>query len=158
MPPGIEQGGYSEMLSLFAAGRVAIGTYAGRLVHYMADKTPQLLDNFEVGGYPTKDGKKVSAGLGLDGFVIPKGQNSKVAKEFLRWFTKNKMAEFDACLAAHLLPAQKSVFNDPRYRGKEFTKRFWNSAIKIEYDLVQNAILGAVDSQGPTPDARPAMV
>ena len=158
MPPGIEQSGFGDMLSLFATGRVAITEYAGRLVHYMADKAPDLLDKFQVGGYPTKDGKRFSGGNAIDGFVIPKGPNSKAAKEFMRWFTKNKMAEFDACLAVHFMPAQKSVLNDPRYRNDEFAKRFWDRFIKIGYDLIQDKALSGIRDQGPHMDARPNMV
>ncbi|MCL4534292.1 MAG: sugar ABC transporter substrate-binding protein [Bacteroidetes bacterium] len=157
-PPGTEAAGYSEMLSLFATGRVAIAPYAGRLVHYMKDNSPDLLDKFQVIGFPTKDGKQAAAGFGYDGFIVPKGPNSKAAKEFLAWFAQNKMAEFESTLAAHLLPTQKSTFNDPKYRDSADAKRFWDSAIQPQYDLVTNSILSSVDTQGPGPDARPGEV
>jgi multiple sugar transport system substrate-binding protein len=158
MPSGMEAAGYAEMLSFFATGRVAIGVYAGRLVHYMKDKSPELLDKFQVIGFPTKDGRKGAVGFGYDGFIVPKGPNSKAAKEFVLWFAENKMAEFNAALAVHLLPTQKSIYNNPKYREHPDSKRFWDAAIKPQYDLVSEGILGSVDTQGPHPDPRPGEV
>ncbi|MCL4534293.1 MAG: sugar ABC transporter substrate-binding protein [Bacteroidetes bacterium] len=160
MPPGQEAAGYSEMLSLFATGRVAIAPYAGRMIHYMQDKSPDLLDKFLVIGYPSKDGKRAKASGYGDGFIVPKGPNSKAAKEFLAWFTEHKMAEFNATLAVHLLPTRKAVLDDPKYRDHPDTKRFWDSAIKPQYDLLaeRGPRACAMEGSGPYFDWRPGTV
>lgn len=141
MPPGLETSTYADMLSLFATGRVGIGTYAGRMVHYMKDNSPDLLDKYKIIGFPTKDGKKPAVGFGYDLFIVPKGPNSAAAKEFLAWFAENKTAELDAVLAAHYVPTQKSIYNNPKYRDSADAKQFWDTAIQPQYNLLNNSIL-----------------
>jgi len=149
MPTGMETATVADDLNAFASGRAAIVPYAGRLVHYMMDKAPDLLDKFAIMpmGYPTKSGTKPTVVNGPDGIAIFKTPNSAVAKEYFTWFAENKMIGFQLTIPIHLFPPRKSTFDKPEWKNDPSVTKFWDQAIDPQIKFLNSANIAMVSAQ-----------
>ena len=145
-PPGMESATLADELNAFAQGRAMMVPYAGRLVHHLIEKAPDLLDKFAIlpMGYPTKSGTKPTVVNGPDGFTLFKTNNADAAREYLTWFAETKMIGFQLTIPIHLFPPRKSTFNNPEWKEHPDIKRFWNQAIQPQIDFLDKATIAMV--------------
>lgn len=158
MPPGIEQASYSETIAAFTSGQVAMAPYSGRIVETIETKAPDLADKFEVFGFPTKDGNGSAVTFGYDGMAVIKSQHSDEAKKFLEWFYKEKIIDFLHSAPVHMFPAQESIYQSEKWRSHPLIKKYWESGVKPQYDLLQKAKMNSIDTDGPYMDVKPGIV
>ncbi|KIL41634.1 hypothetical protein SD70_05785 [Gordoniibacillus kamchatkensis] len=158
MPEKAVNASYADLTEAFIGDQVGMTFYSGRLVDLIEAKNKNLSDKFEVFGIPTKDGKGVAATLGYDGIGILKTDHSDETKKFVEWFYKEKLLSFLGTFPVHYFPAQKSIYENETWRSLPNIKKYWDSGVKPQYDLLKNAKLNSIDSDGPAADERPATV
>jgi len=149
MPPGMESATVADDLNAFATGRAMMVPYAGRLVHYIMDKAPELLDKFAIlpTGYPTKTGARPTVTNGPDGICLSKGANVDAARDYLTWFCQEKMIGFELTIPIHLFPPRKSIFSNPQWKENETVRRFWTQAVQPQIDFLNGANIAMVSAQ-----------
>lgn len=158
MPAEAANASYAELTEAFISEQVGMTFYSGRLVDIIEQKRPDLGDKFEVFGIPMKDGNGVSASLGYDSIAVLNSEHTDETKKFVEWFYKEKLNEFLHTFGVHYFPAQESVYNSEEWRSDEVITKYWESGVEPQYNLLKNAELHSIDSDGPETDARPGEV
>lgn len=158
MPAGIEQASYSETIAAFTSGQVGIAPYCGRIVETIESKAPDLADKFVVAGFPTKDGSGSAVTFGYDGMAVLKSPKSAEAKKFVEWFYKEKIVDFLHSAPIHLFPAQESIYQNEKWRSHPLIKKYWETAVEPQYELLHNAKMNSIDTDGPYMDEKPGIV
>jgi multiple sugar transport system substrate-binding protein len=158
MPSGIENLGNPDVLQLFYTGKLAMAPYCGRMVHQMIEFGPQYLDKFTCVGWPSPKGDKPVTTHSIDSFMLVKGKNVDASKAFMKWFMEEKDLDFHASLPIHLFPPQKSMYNDPKWRNLELVKKYWDTAMVPQYELINTSKIGGIDIDGPWLDPLPGRV
>lgn len=158
MPPKATNASYADLTEAFLSEQVGMTFYSGRLVDMIETKNPKLADKFEVFGIPTKDGKGVAATLGYDGMAILNTDHTDETKKFVEWFYKEKLIDFLGTFPVHYFPAQKSIYNSEKWRNLPNIKKYWETAVKPQYELLTKAKLHSIDTDGPETDERPGTV
>lgn len=156
--PGAESASYSEAIGAFTSGNVGITFYSGRLVDNMDQESSELVDNFEVFGFPTKDGDGVAATLGYDGIGVLNTERSEEAKKFTEWFYNEKIIDFLNTDVVHFFPAQQSIYESKEWRSLTNVEKYWETGVEPQYELLMSAKLHSIDSDGPHLDTRPGVV
>lgn len=157
MPPGMAQIGFAENLSLFAADKVAMAAYSGRMIHHLEKFAPQLTDKFGMMAYPSSDGSRVAVNHGYDGWVVPKGPHSEEGYKFLEWFLSERLVDFYETLILHYQPTRWSIYEHPRWKAHPLVKKYaWS--VDIMKGFLKGATIGSIDTEGPAPDTRPGKI
>jgi len=158
MPPGLTAESYTSLMSKFIGGKVAIFAGTGRIVHEIERLNPQLIDNFDLIGWPTPDGKRTASTLGYDGWFVLKGPQQKQAMEFMEWFVFKKQIGFLKTLPLHYQPTQYSIYKNPEWLSHPSVKKF-SKIVEHQLDLMKNGYFRSVDTDGLTPfDLRPGKI
>lgn len=158
MPPGLASADYTQLMAKFIGGKAAIFSGAGRIVHQIERFNPELIDKFDLVGWPTPDGKRTASTLGYDGWYVLKGPQQKQAMEFMEWFVTNKQIGFLKTLPIHYQPTQYSIYKNPEWRSHPSVQRF-SKIVENELNLMEKGYFRSVDTDGPTPfDMRPAKI
>jgi multiple sugar transport system substrate-binding protein len=158
MPAEAANASYAEMTEAFISGQVGMSFYSGRLVDILEEKNPDLADKFEVFGIPTKNGDGVAATLGYDSMAVLKTENTEETKKFVEWFYKEKLIDFLHTFPVHYFPAQKSIYESEEWRSAHNIQKYWETGVEPQYDLLQNAEMHSIDTDGPYTDQRPGQV
>lgn len=158
MPAEASNASYAELTEAFISEQVGMTFYSGRLVDILEQKNPALGEKFQVFGIPMKDGSGVSASLGYDSIAVLNSEHTDETKKFVEWFYKEKLNDFLHTFGVHYFPAQESIYNSEEWRSDEVIKKYWETGVVPQYDLLKNAELHSIDSDGPETDARPGEV
>ncbi|WP_394138457.1 ABC transporter substrate-binding protein [Cytobacillus oceanisediminis] len=158
MPAEAAKASYAELTEAFIADQVGMTFYSGRLVDILDQKKPELGENFEVFGIPMKDGDGVAASLGYDSIAVLNSEHTDETKKFVEWFYNEKINEFLHTFGVHYFPAQESIYNSEEWRSDEVITKYWETGVEPQYELLKNAELHSIDSDGPETDARPGEV
>lgn len=158
MPAEATSASYAEMTEAFISEQVGMTFYSGRLVDILETKNQSLADKFEVFGIPMKDGNGVAASLGYDSMAVLKTDHTDETKKFVEWFYKEKLNDFLHTDGVHYFPAQESIYNSEEWRSDPVITKYWETGVEPQYEILKNAELHSIDSDGPETDARPGKV
>jgi len=158
MPEKAANASYADLTEAFIGEQVGMSFYSGRLVDLIEAKNKNLSDKFEVFGVPTKDGNGTAATLGYDAIGILKNKNTEETKKFVEWFYKEKLLGFLGTFGVHYFPAQKSIYESEAWRNIPNVKKYWDTGVAPQYELLTKAKLHSIDTDGPAVDERPGAV
>jgi len=158
MPEKAANATYGDLTEAFVGEQVGMTFYSGRLVDLIEAKNKNLSDKFEVFGIPTKDGKDKAVTLGYDSIAVLKNDHSAETKKFVEWFYKEKLLTFLNTFPVHYFPAQKSIYESEEWRNLPGIKKYWETGVKPQYDLLTTAKMNSIDTDGPAVDERPGAV
>jgi multiple sugar transport system substrate-binding protein len=158
MPERAQNATYADMTEAFLSEQVGITLYSGRLVDQMQDKNPDLEDKFQVFTIPAKNGGTGAATFGYDGMAILNTDHTAETKAFVEWFYKEKIIDFLNSSPVHIFPAQKSIYNSEEWRNLPSIKKYWETGVQPQYEILTTAKLHSIDSDGPHIDQRPGKV
>ncbi|WP_158735597.1 ABC transporter substrate-binding protein [Alteribacillus sp. YIM 98480] len=158
MPAEAQSASYAEMTEAFISGQVGMTFYSGRLVDILERNNPELADDFEVFGIPKKDGDGIAATLGYDAMAVLESDHTEDTKDFVKWFYEEKLYDFMHTDGVHYFPAQESIYNDEEWRDDSIISKYWESGVEPQYELLQEADLHSIDTDGPETDARPGEI
>ncbi len=159
MPPGALQASYSEVLSNVVAGTLAHGPYAGRVIEAAERDNPEVAANLEIMPYMDSSGQQKAVSHGYDGWIVLNTDNQGPAMEFMRWLTTEKMVDFLHTAPVHFQPARLDIYDNDRWRSNAMVEKY-SSIIEMNRQFItdDSVILTSIDTQGPSPDVRPAKV
>lgn len=155
MPPGMTQVSFGEALAQYSSGQVAHAPYAGRLMEYLEQRTPELVESTGFFTYPSADGTTRAVNHGYDGWVVLDTPMAEESVKFMDWFTSNHYIDFLHSAPLHFQPPRLDVYEDARWRDNPMIQKhaglitFMRSLLEDESILIRS-----VDTQGPTVDVR----
>lgn len=159
MPPGLSQITFGNVLAQFAADQAAHAPYAGRLIEFVEQRAPALADKIGMMPYPDSAGRMQAVNHGYDGWVIGKTPMSEEALRFLEWFSDAHYINFLHSAPLHFQPARLDIYDDPRWRAHPLIEKHeWAVREMRRYLDDPNIIIRSIDTEGPTPDLRPARI
>lgn len=155
MPPGMTQAGFAEALAQYSSGQVAHAPYAGRLMEYIEDRAPELVEKTGFFTYPSADGDTRAVNHGYDGWVVLNTPMAEESLKFMDWFTSNYYVDFLHSAPLHFQPPRLDVYEDPRWRDHPMIEKHAELVAFMRSLLEDDSILiRSVDTQGPTVDVR----
>ncbi|WP_146072704.1 ABC transporter substrate-binding protein [Cryobacterium sp. Y62] len=154
MPDRADNASYADMIESFVGEQVGMSFYSGRIFDSIIAQDPAMLDNVEIFGFPMADGDGIAASLGYDGWGVFNTDHADETKEFTTWFYENKLVDMLATAPLHYQPAQKSIFERENYQAIPSIAEYGEEYMLPQEDLLTEAHLHSIDTDGPEPDAR----
>lgn len=154
MPDRANNASYADMIELFVGEQVGISFYSGRLLDTIIAQDPAMLDNVEIFGFPMANGDGTAVTLASDSLSVFNTDHADETKEFVTWFYKNKLVDLLASSPLHFQPAQKSIFEREDYQAIPSIAEYGEEYMRPQEDLLTEAHLGSIDTDGPGPGTR----
>ncbi|WP_119166723.1 ABC transporter substrate-binding protein [Algihabitans albus] len=155
MPPGMTQASFAEALAQYSSGQVAHAPYAGRLMEYLEDRVPELVENTGFFTYPSAAGDSRAVNHGYDGWVVLDTPMAEESLKFMDWFTSNYYVDFLHSAPLHFQPPRLDIYEDARWRDHPMIQKHADLVAFMRNLLEDDSILiRSVDTQGPTVDVR----
>jgi multiple sugar transport system substrate-binding protein len=159
MPPNMNSASYAQLLGLFATDKVAHSAYSGRLVETIEARAPNLADKFGIFPYMDSKGNTKAVNNGYDGFVVLKSKQSEEAMKFLRWFIENHYINWLHTAPIHFQPPRLDIYDDKRWWAHPLIEKHAQTVKTMQSWITdKKMVINSIDSDGPTPDVRPAKV
>lgn len=155
MPPGLTQAEFATALAQFSSDQVAHAPYAGRMIEYLEQKAPDMVENVGYFTFPSENGEKRAINHGYDGWVVLKTGMSEEAVKFLDWLTTDRYVDFLHTAPLHFQPARLDIYEDAKWRSNPLIQKH-AEFIEFQKNLLddEDLIIRSVDTQGPAPDVR----
>lgn len=159
MPPNMNSASYAQLLGLFVTDKVAHTAYSGRLVEVIEARNPSLADKFGIFPYMNSTGGTHAVTNTSDGFVVLKSKQSEEAMKFLRWFVEDRYIDWLHTAPIHFQPPRLDIYEDKRWWAHPLIEKHAET-VKIMQSWItdKNMVIHSIDTDGPTPDVRPAKV
>ena len=154
MPDRADNATYADMIESFVGEQVGMTFYTGRIFDNILAQDPSMLENVEIFGFPQADGSGIAASLGYDGWGIFNTDHADETKEFTTWFYENKLVDMLATSPLHYQPAQKSIYDREDWQSIPSIAEYGEQFMQPQEDLLTEAHLHSIDTDGPEPDAR----
>lgn len=151
MAAGMTSIDFEGVINAFINGIAGIVPYAGRLIHNVEEAAPDLVDKIAIEGFPSPDGEKLAVYPGIEGQVVfEPAPNAAAAEEFLGWFTENRLIDFLHTVPLHLLPVQKSTYENEKWLSHPALKKYSHHLEKIqEATTSDDYIRSSIELMGP---------
>ena len=155
MPPGLTQAEFATALAQFSSGQVAHAPYAGRMVEYLEQRAPEMVENAGFFTFPSESGERRAVNHGYDGWVVLKTEMSEESVKFLDWLTTERYVDFLHTAPLHFQPARLDVYENPGWNSHPLIQKH-AELIEFQKGLLadESVIIRSVDTEGPYPDVR----
>jgi ABC-type glycerol-3-phosphate transport system substrate-binding protein len=149
-PPGFASYSFYETIDAFAAGRVAMSLYMGRLLAHVATKAPHLEKHTKA--VPMPRGKYKATHGTWDQYAVFSGsKNPEEGKKFLAFLTQpENMLIFAHTVPGHIVPPLKSILKLPELYENPLIKKHPED-IKILFGAGDYGLDGGSEA-GASPD------
>lgn len=155
MPPGMTQAEFATALAQFSSNQAAHAPYAGRMIEYLEQNAPDMVENTGYFTFPSESGGRRSVNHGYDGWLVLKTEMSEESVKFMDWFTTDRYVDFLHTAPLHFQPARLDVYENERWRSHPLIQKH-AELIEFQVGLLADdeLIIRSVDTEGPYPDVR----
>lgn len=155
--PGMENVNPGGVIEPFINEQVGITPYAGRLLNYVYDKSPEIAQNVAIEGFPPPEtGGKPAVTVIIDGFcVLTPGGHPEETASFVEWISSGHTLDWRKAVPLQEVPALRDMWSDDEWRNLPAV-RDNSSAVDKMYEMLtsDDYIRDDIGSGTPGPNGK----